>query len=676
MYETLQNKLDTYIENVGDATNNFELGLEYEKLGQYASAFSYFLRASEISDDKTMIYESLIHQGKCLDAQKDRDNSVSSTYRKAMVVDPSRPEAYYFLCRYYNWNSKYDEAFYHSDLALRTCNFDLPRLKYTDYVDHGLYKVYLSFEKAVSAWWWGEIDVCKEYFDLLRKEHWDDLTDYQKAVYDRYDSKFKFHPHYHDPLEYTQGDHDNLRVKFKNSHKIKKNYSQVYQDLFVLTMTDGKNSGFFVEVGSGRPFFGNNTALLEQQFGWTGIAIDYDESVTNLYHEERPNVDIYCEDATTFKFANVLRKKELKDNVVDYLQLDVDPPVNTYQTLLEYPIEEFPPRVITFEHDYYADEHKRFRLMSRQYLISKGYVMVAGNISPDGKCAFEDWWVNPNLVDPLTIEKMMYINETATTSYERDNVVLDAKDYMLLKYEKQPVERFIKKELVTNGFKEVEPQEPEINEEEIPKPILFEISKKQKPTVWVVDNFYEDPDAVREFALQQEFIEGGWGRGFIGRRTDTQFLFPGLKQKFEQIMGQKITGWEEYSENGKFQNSVAGEPLTWHCDSQQWGGLLYLTPDAPFRCGTSLYAHKHNRARSYYDSGYDSEWILDPASGEEVYFGGIHCDGSKFEPVDVMGNVYNRLIIFDASCIHAASEYFGYNLKTGRLWQMFFFDTK
>lgn len=196
--------------------------------------------------------------------------------------------------------------------------------------------------------------------------------------------------------------------------------------------------------------------------------------------------------------------------------------------------------------------------------------------------------------------------------------------------------------------------------------VTFHISSNQKHTCWIVDNFYEDPDAVREFALEQDYLEGGIGRGFIGRRTHSQFLFPGLKEKFEEIIGKKITKWEEHGMNGRFQIAWSGEPLVYHCDSQKWGGMLYLTPNAPYQCGTTLYAHKQTRARTYHDDGWDAAWN---------HPGGSHLDGTPFEPVDVMGNVYNRLVIFDASCIHSASQYFGTVKENSRLWQMFFFDT-
>jgi hypothetical protein len=49
-------------------------------------------------------------------------------------------------------------------------------------------------------------------------------------------------------------------------------------------------------------------------------------------------------------------------------------------------------------------------------------------------------------------------------------------------------------------------------------------------------------------------------------------------------------------------------------------------------------------------------------------------DGTPYEMIDTVGNIYNRLIIFDARLIHAATNYMGYDFHTGRLFQIFFFD--
>jgi hypothetical protein len=195
------------------------------------------------------------------------------------------------------------------------------------------------------------------------------------------------------------------------------------------------------------------------------------------------------------------------------------------------------------------------------------------------------------------------------------------------------------------------------------KPEGFAVNKAPRPRLWIVDNFYEDPMSVRQFALRQSFEEGGIGRGYIGRRTAERFLFPGVKERFEQIIGMPITGWESHGMNGRFQIAWAGEPLVYHCDSQRFAGMLFLTPDAPFETGTTLYANRRTRARTFEDPGWDDAWR-----------GGNHLDRTPFQQVDVAGNVFNRLVIFDGSCIHSASEYFGQDMEDGRLWHMFFFD--
>jgi len=178
--------------------------------------------------------------------------------------------------------------------------------------------------------------------------------------------------------------------------------------------------------------------------------------------------------------------------------------------------------------------------------------------------------------------------------------------------------------------------------------------------IFVVDDFYTDPYAVREYALQQEFVADL--RYYKGKRTQEKFFVPGTKKAFESIIGQSITVWDEYGVNGVFQTCNAEDPLVYHTDFQQWAGMVYLTPDAPFECGTSMYAHKETKARHISHPGYERS------------FEGGFLDKTKFELVDTVGNVFNRLVIFNGKCIHAASQYFGKDIADSRLFHMFFFD--
>ena len=68
------------------------------------------------------------------------------------------------------------------------------------------------------------------------------------------------------------------------------------------------------------------------------------------------------------------------------------------------------------------------------------------------------------------------------------------------------------------------------------------INLQSNKTVWVVDDFYKDPYAVRDFALKQKFSANP--EYHKGIRTEEQFFVPGTKEKFESIMGIKISKWE------------------------------------------------------------------------------------------------------------------------------------
>ena len=164
------------------------------------------------------------------------------------------------------------------------------------------------------------------------------------------------------------------------------------------------------------------------------------------------------------------------------------------------------------------------------------------------------------------------------------------------------------------------------------------VNQRAQKTVWVVDNFYTDPYAVREFALKQEFKEDL--RYYKGRRTEEQFYVPGTKEAFERIMGIKIREWESHGMNGRFQYCVPEDPIVYHNDGQTWAAMIYLHPNPAYSCGTSLYATKDGAMRTT-DSNF-----------EGAYDGGFY-DGTKFELVDSIGNVFNRLFIFDAQHIRS-----------------------
>jgi hypothetical protein len=188
----------------------------------------------------------------------------------------------------------------------------------------------------------------------------------------------------------------------------------------------------------------------------------------------------------------------------------------------------------------------------------------------------------------------------------------------------------------------------------------FVIQKNNNKRLFVIDNFYSNPDDVRRFALDQEFQSDN--RWYKGLRTIKPFRNNKIKTAFEIIIGEKIINWDDYCYNGVFQITTAKDPQVYHYDEQKWAAMIYLTPNAPLVSGTRTHQSKINHSRHSSDKDVD------------FAFNGDFYDSTKFDIVDNIGNVYNRLVIMDAKCIHSAGPYFGQTNDQSRLVHLFFFD--
>tara|TARA_B100000767_G_scaffold272477_1_gene300228 strand:- start:2095 stop:3033 length:939 start_codon:yes stop_codon:yes gene_type:complete len=186
-----------------------------------------------------------------------------------------------------------------------------------------------------------------------------------------------------------------------------------------------------------------------------------------------------------------------------------------------------------------------------------------------------------------------------------------------------------------------------------------------------VDGFYKDPDLVREWAMNNlKFSPSAYHKG---ERAKERFILDGTKEKLEEIIGKPIYNWNHPSyANGIFQFCTADQPIVYHVDNQTYAAMVYLTPDAPPTSGTAFY-----RSKVTGDYTFDDDKRKTPAY-ENAFKGKSNemnfYDGSNFEKIDEVGNVYNRLVLFNAKNIHAATQYFGDGIDNARFFHMFFFD--
>jgi SAM-dependent methyltransferase len=404
---SLNDLLVDYIQNPSDPENNFSLGLYYDFIGQTATALSYYLRCAERSKDDLLKYECLIRGSMCFDKQGTRGFTVKGLLQHAISILPKRPEAYYLLSRFFERDTRdghWNDGYMIASIGEKVCNYEgSPLRTKVDYP--GDYAI--LYQKAVTSWWCGLCDESRDLFKDLHDNYELNETHERSVI-----ENLKKLNAYEEPEpfpSYNKSKHSQLRFKFNSSEIIEKNFSEAYQDMFVLSMLNGKRNGTYLEIGAGNSFYGNNTALLEQQFDWKGVALDIDESFVNAHNTERKNPCI-MKDATKINYPAFLSGLDFS-NEIDYLQLDCDPPSITYQILLTLPFDTHKFAVITYEHDFYCDETKSFQEKSRKYLESYGYIRVVNNISPDDNRPYEDWWVHPDLIDKDILDEMMCIDE-------------------------------------------------------------------------------------------------------------------------------------------------------------------------------------------------------------------------------------------------------------------------
>ena len=120
---------------------------------------------------------------------------------------------------------------------------------------------------------------------------------------------------------------------------------------------------------------------------------------------------------------------------------------------------------------------------------------------------------------------------------------------------------------------------------------LSEIGKINNihPSVIAVDDFYKNPDEVREYALTLNFQHNK--QQHKGQRTRERVFFDGTKEFFEDILKKKVTSWDNQPHNGVFQFCTAEDQLVYHTDAQTYAAVVFLTPNAPAECGTSFFRH-------------------------------------------------------------------------------------
>jgi hypothetical protein len=204
---------------------------------------------------------------------------------------------------------------------------------------------------------------------------------------------------------------------------------------------------------------------------------------------------------------------------------------------------------------------------------------------------------------------------------------------------------------------------------------IFQSLLKKGPScgLIVIDNFYNNPLETRNYILTQEFsVKGNFpGQRTISYATD---LIKDIIQKYVEPFSGKITEFpcpkekeKEEIYNGSFQYTTSRDRSWIHTDKwNNWAGVLFMTPDAPLSSGTAFYRFNDGATCEAEGKILNNKDEVDRWSQ----------DFTKWELVDTVGNVFNRLVLFNAHRYHMSMDYFGDTKENGRLFQTFFFSTE
>ena len=196
----------------------------------------------------------------------------------------------------------------------------------------------------------------------------------------------------------------------------------------------------------------------------------------------------------------------------------------------------------------------------------------------------------------------------------------------------------------------------------------------------VVDDFYADPDAVRQLAMdvgqwQAPIAKDGLS---YSRETANDFWNADIVGRFESIIGAKLAFDPQLMSFGVFSyyDSTAATNVTTHFDDTEWSSIVYLVRPEHCSGGLSFFRHR--------DTGLSGPPDDDTArglgySGREDFLTRTYFPDKlhpqAWEETEHLPMEYNRLVLLRSGTLfHRASSGFGSSPETGRLTQRFFFE--
>jgi hypothetical protein len=225
---------------------------------------------------------------------------------------------------------------------------------------------------------------------------------------------------------------------------------------------------------------------------------------------------------------------------------------------------------------------------------------------------------------------------------------------------------------------------------------------KSRRTIVVIDGFYRDSQAVRNYALRQRYylpyqdqeaIDSGrelpnWWASYFRRFDECPFksskwLIDALENAVDESID--MDHWR-----APFAVDAGSKPLPVVPNGRQgclWNCCFHVKPDNGQQLGDGIHNHVSDGWNSVGANGWAGLIYLSPAA---PLSGGLHLwrnleplrnfdwmtPAENWQLIDSFGNLFNRLILVRGDVPHSGAGGWGNSLECGRMYQTFFFRTK
>lgn len=178
----------------------------------------------------------------------------------------------------------------------------------------------------------------------------------------------------------------------------------------------------------------------------------------------------------------------------------------------------------------------------------------------------------------------------------------------------------------------------------------------------VLDNFFENPDKIRKWALSLNY-ESDPANKWPGKRTkflheiDNNFFMEVCNKILSLYMTEHEVYFQtEFLARASFQlvDSTKHSNGWIHADAQDlMTAIIYLNPNGHINSGTSLYKLKNDVISPSHNFYKDLDFSIDQTTLEDNRL----KNNDQYEETVKIGGNYNRLIVFDSSQYHSANEF-------------------